>query len=324
MKIKKIFFLCLCTFHTFSTFAVADDGPAINKKPVLWVNKDKDSPSLMYSLPESTSSKYPDISFYPDKSFSAKPSIVIDKDGLKINDKVICSWPTSTGVYDSKKSYNMVLGYSNSKLDTYIGCPADVPIFSIWGDNGVGTATLIIATTGIKEQVGTIDYQGKKLFLKITKEFTVLPSENAEKSREKNERKIFTENLKIQSFLKEFKNCLATGKASNNFSCIEKFIPPKFYFTASDDYKCKSVNSRYITPAEFSACVLDYQKNDSCAISNTLYNDLADCAVLDGNTEPNGKNISVDEFELISKDGLSCRFKIKDEVITIDSIICGC
>lgn len=82
-----------------------------------------------------------------------KPLLVLNEPGLFWQEKKLCTWPG--GQFVPEKSFNMVLEK----------CPSNVPVKTVWGDNGAGTAVIEIHYLHQRRSLLELRYKGKSIFL---------------------------------------------------------------------------------------------------------------------------------------------------------------
>ena len=141
--------LCLNSLPSFS----AESHPPLSL--------DSKSPHLMIW----TDGWIPEINFYATSTLKGEPSFRLDVEGLHHQKKMLCHWPG--GRFDSKKTYNMVLGYGDLEAGKYEGCGEGGPILSTWGDGGTGTAVLYIRVKKKSGSLITADFQTKEYFFDL-------------------------------------------------------------------------------------------------------------------------------------------------------------
>ena len=105
------------------------------------------------------------LKLYDTPAMKGRPTIELNDHGLFANGALACSWPD--GKWDPSNTGNMVLGYRTS-ASSYTGCnPADLPIVSTWGDNGLGAAAHYIEVVAFTKTIAEAEWRGQRLFFDL-------------------------------------------------------------------------------------------------------------------------------------------------------------
>lgn len=96
---------------------------------------------------------------------SGKPLLVLNDSGLFWQGKNLCTW--HGGRFVPEKSFNMVLEK----------CPLNLPVKTVWGDRGKGTAVLEIRYLRQRRSILELTYKGKSIYVlpKMFQGLTPLP-----------------------------------------------------------------------------------------------------------------------------------------------------
>src|SRR2546423_8309793 len=74
----------------------------------------------------------PHIALYPTPALNGAPAIELTGAGLFVHGTLVCSWPGGRFDWSNDREYVMVLGYADDDANDYRGCPAGLPIKSVW------------------------------------------------------------------------------------------------------------------------------------------------------------------------------------------------
>lgn len=102
----------------------------------------------------------PALAFYDSPALSGEPVFRLDARGLKIDGRLVCSWPGGQYRYD-RSAPMMVLGYAERDGNWEAvngGCPAGVPIISGWDFGG---ATLYVAVEKLDGLIVSVRYESR-------------------------------------------------------------------------------------------------------------------------------------------------------------------
>jgi len=124
--------------------------------------KSKENSHVIWVL---DASKLESIKFYDSPTFSGKPLMILNENGVFYKGNQLCGWCYICDTPEKQKNikylhrehFNMLLN----------NCPSDLPILTSWGDNGLGVACLYIRTDTQSNNVGEVNFKGQRLYYNL-------------------------------------------------------------------------------------------------------------------------------------------------------------
>jgi hypothetical protein len=90
--------------------------------------------------------------FYPTETLGGDPSLILTREGLIYNQKVLCSW--QEGAFNQAHAYSQQL----------VNCPPGLPVETAFGGGGTGDVMILVNVEQLSGNLASVLYNGQRLF----------------------------------------------------------------------------------------------------------------------------------------------------------------
>jgi hypothetical protein len=232
----------------------------------------------------------PHVALYTSPALGGAPAIELTGDGLFVNGALVCSWPG--GHFENERSYLMVLGYVDRDATDYRGCPAGLPIKSVWEYADGKDAALFIEIAARNGSLIETRWGGKKYYFDLNalqgdpavrgeaidpvltrvvrpKGYTAWAWIEPRRDTERRAAAALASVRREESFttfVRDVKACLSSAATPG---CLARFVKPEFYYAEL----WAKTNRPHAAPAEF----VDFVWHQRDQSGGRMWNRLVAC-----------------------------------------------